>query len=39
MLQDVVGHASIFAFDLVRPGHVAAQVRWLALECFEGISS
>jgi hypothetical protein len=39
VLQDVVGHASILAIDLVGPGHVTTEVGWLALESFECILS
>lgn len=39
MLKDVVSHASILAFDFVGPGHVAAEIRWLALESLEFIGS
>ncbi len=39
VLEDVVGHASILAFNFVGPGHVTAQIRGLAFKGFEFISS
>ena len=39
MLQDVIGHASILAFDLVRPCHIAAKIRRPALEGLKFIGS
>jgi len=39
VLQHVVGHAPILAFDFVRPSHVAAEVGWLPLKRLECILS